>query len=49
MIKTFSINGKTIELFVAGEGVSASGLPVFIVSKVADSPFTFSVLKSAAI
>jgi hypothetical protein len=49
MTQTFSINGKTIELFVSGEGFSSAGLPVFIVSKVAGSPFTFSVLKSAAI
>ena len=49
MAQTFTINGKKIELFVSGEGFSSAGLPVFIVSKVSGSPFTFSVLKSSAI
>ena len=48
MAKTFTINGKKIELFVSREDVSSAGLPGFIVSKVAGSPFTFFVLKSAA-
>lgn len=43
-----AVNGKKIELFVIGEDFSRDGLPVFIVSKVAGSPFTFSILKSAA-
>lgn len=47
MTKSFNINGKQIELFIAGEDVSSDGLPVFIVSKVAGSPFTFAVLQSA--
>lgn len=49
MTKTFKINGNTIELFVCGEDVSISGEEVFVVSKVAGSPFTFFALKSCVV